>query len=264
MSSSYSALRLEDDQGAPHELAVRIRPTPIHLSPPPVDLLLVHGDTDVQNELSSSLSAAGHEVSTSSSVDGTIRMLRDDTFEVVVLSLDAAGVGGAEVVARLRAVSDVALIMMGRDGTAGVRDTVFDSGADAYLMEPVDPTELDRLVRARARRATARQHGNELTGPADITMQVRVHEVLVGSELLALTPKEFSILRLFLEHRGEVVETDGISQSVWGHETYGSRNFVEAHISRLRQKLIRVGAGRSFRPFVGSGTWFASESRRSG
>jgi two-component system response regulator MprA len=257
-------LRLEDDQGAPHELAVRIRPTPIHLSPPPVDLLLVHGDTDVQNELSSSLSAAGHEVSTSSSVDGTIRMLRDDTFEVVVLSLDAAGVGGAEVVARLRAVSDVALIMMGRDGTAGVRDTVFDSGADAYLMEPVDPTELDRLVRARARRATARQHGNELTGPADITMQVRVHEVLVGSELLALTPKEFSILRLFLEHRGEVVETDGISQSVWGHETYGSRNFVEAHISRLRQKLIRVGAGRSFRPFVGSGTWFASESRRSG
>lgn len=242
MSSSYSALRLEDDQGARHKLAVRSRPPSIRLSPP-VDLLLVHGDTDVQNELSLSLSAAGHEVSTSSSVDGAIRMLRDDTFEVVVLSLDAAGVGGAEVVARLRAVSDVALIVVGRDGTAGVRDTVFDSGADDYLMEPVDPTELDRLVRARARRAIARQRGNELTGPADITMQVRAHEVLVGSERLALTPKEFSILRLFLEHRGEVVETDRISLSVWGHETYGSRNFVEAHISRLRQKLSRVGAG---------------------
>jgi hypothetical protein len=63
----------------------------------------------------------------------------------------------------------------------------------------------------------------------------------VGSGRLALTPTEFEILRLFLEHRREVVETEQSALSVWGHVTYGSRNSVEAYIPRLRQKLNRVG-----------------------
>ena len=242
VTTSHQALWPEDEQSMPHPVVAHHEPTPIR-SGQSVDLLLVHGDVDTQRELSASLSAVGHEVSTSSSVDGAIRLLRDDAFEVVVLSLAAVDAGGADAVGLLRAVSDVPLIVLGGDASQGVQDAVFDSGADDYLVEPVDPAELDRLVRARARRAATRGRGYELKGPADLTMQVRAHEVLVGSERLTLTPKEFSILRLFLEHRGEVVETDQISLNVWGHETYGSRNFVEAHISRLRQKLSRVDAG---------------------
>jgi two-component system OmpR family response regulator len=50
------------------------------------------------------------------------------------------------------------------------------------------------------------------------------------------------LLRLLLEHRGEVLTADEISNAVWGHETFGARNFVESHISRLRSKLARAGA----------------------
>ena len=50
------------------------------------------------------------------------------------------------------------------------------------------------------------------------------------------------MLRLMLERRGEVLETDTISTQIWGYETFGSRNFVEAHISRLRAKLLQAGA----------------------
>lgn len=252
MTSSNFAL--QPDDGATDQLQTNqsLQPTPIRESEA-VDLLLIHGTPAVQGELTAWLAAAGHEVSTSTSIDGALRLLQDAPFEVLVLSLGVAEAASADLVARLRAASDAPLIVLGRDASPSVQDAVFDSGADDYLAELVDPAELDRLVRARARRAASRQRGNELKGPSDITMQVRAHEVFVGSGRLALTPKEFEILRLLLEHRGEVVETEQIALKVWGHETYGSRNFVEAHISRLRQKLNRVDAGSTISTIRGIG-----------
>ncbi len=239
-----SNLALRSDDGDQFRTPVRMRPEQSRQGgSPPVDMLLVHGDIGAQGALAATLEAAGHEVSTSNSVDGAIRLLRDDSFEVVVLSLAAAGPQGLEMIRRVRSVSDVPLIIHGDNADPEVRNAAFDSGADDYLLDLADPAELDRLVRARARRAASRQRGFELKGPAGITMRVRAHEVFVGATRLPLTPKEFSILRLLLENRSEVVETNRMSLTIWGHETYGSRNFVEAHISRLRHKLSRVGAG---------------------
>ena len=77
---------------------------------------------------------------------------------------------------------------------------------------------------------------------ANSSVCLRAHTVHVGSEEISLTPKEFAVLRLLLEHRGQVITPDELSRTVWGYETFGSRNFVEAHISRLRSKLARGGA----------------------
>lgn len=68
------------------------------------------------------------------------------------------------------------------------------------------------------------------------------HEVRVGTHLASVTLREFEVLRLLLERRGEVLSTDAISMRVWGYETFGSHNFVEAQLSRLRAKLRAAGA----------------------
>lgn len=71
---------------------------------------------------------------------------------------------------------------------------------------------------------------------------MRSHEAFVGSVIVDLTPKEFSVLRVLLDRRSEVISPDALSLAIWGYETFGSRNFVEAHISRLRSKLAKAGA----------------------
>jgi DNA-binding response OmpR family regulator len=73
-------------------------------------------------------------------------------------------------------------------------------------------------------------------------MRPRAHEVTVNEQPVHLTPREFAVLRMLLEHRGEVVTPDAISQVQWGHATFGIRNFVEAHVSRVRAKLRAAGA----------------------
>jgi DNA-binding response OmpR family regulator len=100
-------------------------------------------------------------------------------------------------------------------------------------------------VRAILRRArpSSLPTDDQLLGPQGIVMRLRSHSVTVANEDVPLTPKEFAVLRLLLERRGEVINPDELSVKIWGYETFGSRNFVEAHVSRLRSKLTRAGAG---------------------
>ena len=104
----------------------------------------------------------------------------------------------------------------------------------------MDVEERTRCVRAVLRRRARNE--DELRGPLGVAMRTRAHQVLVDGGDVPLTPREYDVLRLLLERRGEVLSADAISMAVWGYETFGSRNFVEAHVSRLRAKLGAAGA----------------------
>ena len=92
------------------------------------------------------------------------------------------------------------------------------------------------------RRTTGPRPDDVLHGPRDIRVHLRAHEAFVGDVLVHLTPKEFEVLRALLSRRGEVIAPDDLSIEIWGYETFGSRNYVEAHVSRLRSKLAEAGA----------------------
>jgi DNA-binding response OmpR family regulator len=102
--------------------------------------------------------------------------------------------------------------------------------------------EVERRIRALLRRARRASHQVTLKGPGALELHMLQHAVHINDSAVPITSKEFELLRLLLERRGEVLALDTISLSVWGYETMGSRNFVEAHISRLRAKLAAAGA----------------------
>jgi DNA-binding response OmpR family regulator len=123
------------------------------------------------------------------------------------------------------------------------RVAAFDLGADDYLVKPVEMAELQRRLRALLRRVPPTPEAYEaIRGPAEIELRPHVQEATVSGRPVPLTPREFGVLSLLLQRRGAVVTPDDISRHVWGYQTLGSRNFVEAHISRLRAKLSSHGA----------------------
>ena len=165
-------------------------------------------------------------------------------FDLVLLDALLPGISGFDTCRQLRARSDVAIVFLTAATSLPERLLGFDLGADDYVTTPAEYSELDRRIRAvlsRLRGASSRG-GVELHGPAAARMRPRAHEIFVGEQQLQLTPKEFALLQLLLEHQGEVLSSDEISTEIWSRETFGSRNFVEAHISRLRRKLLDAGA----------------------
>lgn len=205
-----------------------------------VRLLVIDRDEVASARLTADLRPLRHTVSAVGSPEAAIDWLTTRTADVLVL-FSESGVVALDGAQQIRAATELPLIVVGPDASAENRVGAFDRGAEDYIARPVFPAELDRRVRVLVRRDQYRRRSDELLGPEGLVMHVRSHEVYVGAKRLALTPKEFAILQLLLERRGEVVAPDQISLGVWGYETFGSRNYVEAHISRLRGKLSRSG-----------------------
>lgn len=150
------------------------------------------------------------------------------------------------VVASIRTVSDVPIVGIVEAGRPDLASSALDCGADDTIDWPGSPDLLRARMRALLSRSARRsaQKGPEslLTGPEGVELYPRAHEATVRGQPVNFTPREFEVLRVLLEHRGEVLSTDQISARLWGHPTFGSRNFVEAHVSRIRTKLRAAGA----------------------
>ena len=159
--------------------------------------------------------------------------------DVIVLDLMLPGLSGLEVCKRVRARSEVpVLILSARDE---VRDRVegLNSGADDYLIKPFAFEELAARVVALLRRSGV-PSGRTLRH-ADLTLDLATREVRRGSRILHFTAKEFALLRLLLEHPRQVFSKGQILEAVWGYNYLGNSNVVEAYVSYLRRKLNARG-----------------------
>ena len=211
----------------------------------PAQILVVDDEPIVRETLLLALQSSGDRVLAVDSGESALAILGSGVFDLVILDVGLPGISGLETLRQIRARSDVPVMMVTAASTLTERVAGFDLGADDYLVKPLEIPELSRRVRAILRRyrgSTGRVE-DQLIGPDGIVMRLRSHSVAVGTEEVTLTPKEFAVLRLLLERRGEVINPDELSVKIWGYETFGSRNFVEAHVSRLRSKLTKAGAG---------------------
>lgn len=207
-------------------------------------LLVVDDDKIVRETIGQMLRADGADVVAVDSGEAALAELERSTFDLMILEVGLPGVSGFEALRRVREQTNIPVMLVTAAGSLAERVAGFDLGADDYVLKPVEASELGRRARAllRRTRGPGGRAPEEFEGPLGLVLRLRSHQALVNGTLLGLTPKEFAVLRLLLERRGEVVSTDHLSLAIWGYETFGSRNFVEAHISRLRSKLAKGGA----------------------
>lgn len=231
-----------------------VEPTPIREGSDQdiVRALVVDLDEVARARITGELRPLQHIVFSVDTPEAAIEWLKHQDADVLVLFSDSGDVA-LDDAQSIRTVTEIPLIVVGPAASAESRVGAFDHGAEDYIASPVFPAELDRRIRVLVRRERLRRHNDQLAGPGELLMQVRSHEVYVADDRLALTPKEFSILKFLLEYRGEVVAPDQISLAIWGYETYGSRNYVEAHISRLRGKLSQAGVAGAIKTVRGVG-----------
>lgn len=184
----------------------------------------------------------GYQVSAARTGEDALAQMRDAPADLMLLDLGLPGMSGLDVLRALRASSNVPVIIVTGDADEQSRLEGFRAGADDYVVKPFSVEELTHRVRAVLRRIHPESVVDEIAGPAGIVIRPRAHEVFVNDTEVRLTRTEYGLLYDLLTHRGEVREADTLSLAVWGHETFQSRNYLEAQISRLRGKLAAAGA----------------------
>jgi DNA-binding response OmpR family regulator len=163
------------------------------------------------------------------------------SFDLIVLDLMLPDIDGFEVCRRIRANSDVPILML----TARKEDidkiVGLELGADDYLTKPFNPREFVARVKAILRRYQYGAAPAEIIEMGDVRIDLSRHEVTSKGHPVLLRTKEFALLATFARNMGIVFSREKLLESVWGYDFYGETRTVDVHINHLREKLEGSG-----------------------
>jgi two-component system, OmpR family, response regulator MprA len=214
-------------------------------------VLVVEDDEAIADVLRRTLRQEGHEVR--SSIDGVEALVAAEEFvpDVVILDLGLPDLDGVEVCRRLRAESDVPILILTARGELGDRVVGLDSGADDYLVKPFERQELLARMRALMRRRPPRGSAALVVG--DLRLNPDTREVSRGEREIELTNREFELLEYLMRNEKLVVSRERLLEEVWGYDPLAMTNTIDVFISNLRRKLEEGGEGRLLHTKRGAG-----------
>jgi two-component system alkaline phosphatase synthesis response regulator PhoP/two-component system response regulator ResD len=201
-------------------------------------ILLVDDEPNIIELAAMYLEQEGYQVISAGDGEAALDRITRERPALVVLDLMLPKIDGWQVCRKVRANSDLPIIMLTARDDDVDKIVGLEIGADDYMTKPFNPRELVARVRAILRRTEtrrpaetgARRIGNLSIDPARRT-------VLVAGRTVDLRAKEFDLLLTFADHEGIVLTREKLLDMVWGFDYYGETRTVDVHVAHLRNKL---------------------------
>ena len=206
----------------------------------------VEDDTNIRDLTVYALRQAGFEAQGFPAAEEFFAACKERLPELVLLDIMLPEVDGLEILHVLRddpATKSLPVMMLTAKGTEF--DTVcgLDAGADDYLAKPFGMMELVSRVNALLRRAGAPAAARDELSCGSVVLTASAHTVSVGGQPVALTLKEFDLLRALMQNEGRVLSRRQLLEDVWGVTYVGETRTVDVHVQTLRQKLAAASDG---------------------
>ncbi len=203
-----------------------------------MSLLVLEDDPDIAAHLTAGLTEAGFQVTTCSAGDQALALALTTPFKALVIDVGVPGISGLDVVRRLREVGrqTPVLFLTARDRMED-RIRGLEEGGDDYVVKPYSLPEVVARLRAILRRTQPPEAYAKLVEVGDLTWEPALRKISRAGQKVELTPKEYALAVLLLEHRGAVVSRAQIVRAVWGLPAVTDPNAVDVQIRRLRRKL---------------------------
>ena len=201
-------------------------------------ILIVDDDAEIRLLLTELLSRAGFQVVEAADGKSALRQLFDTPPALVILDVTMPEMDGYQTLERIRDLSDVPVIMLTARTQELERVRGLSGGADDYVAKPFGRQELLARVHALLRRSGGKAEMNESYRDDFVEIDYPQRRVLVHDREVQLTPLEFKLLSVFVQHPSQVLSRDQLLELVWG-DPYGvSGDQVKLYVGYLRKKLV--------------------------
>ena len=205
------------------------------------NILICDDQPDIVNALKIYLSPEGYTLYEAFNGNQALKIIRQQDIHLVLLDIMMPQLDGITTTAKIREFSNVPIILLTAKSETEDKVLGLNVGADDYITKPFVPVEVLARVRSQLRRyAQLGSRPEETSGTitiGDIILDDRTKTVTVSGEPAALTPTEYSILKLLMSNPGKVYSTKDLYEAVWQEVALGSEGAVAVHIRHLREKI---------------------------
>jgi len=201
-------------------------------------ILIVDDEQQILLVLRSGLAKHGYDVRVAAEGEAALELFHLWAPNLVITDLSMPNVGGLELCRRLRAISEVPIIVLSVKGEEAIKIEALDAGADDFVTKPFGMGELLARMRASLRRSPAdvgATLSNVVEGDFRIDIEARI--VAVRGREVHLSPKEFDLLLYFVRHPGKVLTHRTLLSAIWGGNYVEQTEYLRVFIRHLRKKI---------------------------
>ena len=206
-------------------------------------ILIVEDEKKIADLLCDYLKEAGFRTSTQDNGNRVIAQVKEGSPDLILLDIMLPGKDGMELCREIRQVSNIPIIMI----TARVEEIDrllgLELGADDYICKPFSPREVVARVKTVFRRVHAEPQTNNLV-VGSISLDEETHQVMIGNQMLNLTPNEFGLLKIMMSRPNRVFSRSELINRVQGYGFEGYDRTIDTHIKNLRKKIGRQLPGQ--------------------
>ena len=204
-----------------------------------IAVLVVDDEEEIRNLIEIYLKNEGYNVLLAEDGISAMNIIKEHTeIKLIILDIMLPDIDGINVCKSIRKFSDIPIIMLSAKGEDNDKILGILSGSDDYMSKPFNPLELMVRVKAQLRRYLKNyvlKKDEIIIG--DLKIDLKGHVVYSGDKLVKLTSKEFEVLELLAQNRGQVFNSKSIYESIWKEEFLENDSTIMTHIKNLRAKL---------------------------
>ena len=202
-----------------------------------VHILVVDDEPQITRVLRTALVAQGYEIRVANDGEMALEIMKDWSPHLLITDLSMPHVDGVELCRRVRAVSQLPIIVLSVRDHERQKIEALDAGADDYVTKPFSMNELLARVRANLRRAPQSQEPSDLIETGDFRIDLATRTVVVAGRELKLTPKEFDLLLYLSQHPHRVVPHRTLLAAIWGANSTEQPEYLRVFVGQLRKKI---------------------------
>lgn len=200
-------------------------------------ILLVEDEPALSEPLAFLLGNEGYDVSIAETGTKAMDLFLSNEFDLILLDLMLPEMSGTDVCRRVRAVSQVPIIMLTAKDSEVDIVVGLELGADDYVTKPYSSRELLARIRSVMRRQVPAEEDDALLASADISLNIERHTLHVAGVLTPMPLKEFELLEYLMRNAGRVLTRDQLIDRVWGSDYFGDTKTLDVHIKRIRSRI---------------------------
>ena len=197
-------------------------------------ILICDDESLIRNVIKEYLLMENYEVLEAENGEEAIDIVRDHDVDLVVMDIMMPKMDGYQAVREIKKIKDVPFIMLSARNEEFDKLIGFDIGIDDYVTKPFSPKELIARIKA----VTKRAKGEDATYKYEtLVLDDMAHEVTIDGKYVDLTPKEYDLLKYFMQNKNIALSRDTILSNIWGYDFYGDERTVDTHVKTLRNNL---------------------------